>query len=417
MSRLLSISLKDITVWLRDPAALGVLLGMPIILILILGAAFGGLGGGGDFSAHVAIVNLDEGASAASATPPGGSTRIGDEIVSALTDNEDLAGLFEIEQRDDAEAVRTEVERGDLIAALIVPADFTERINAGEAVDLEVLRDPGSELSSGIWESVIRSIATEFSRISVIAQTSGQVSADAGLPPEALQGAIGLAVQAASAEDVASPVEVKAADAVREEGEISPLDFFSLSMTSMFLMFGAMFGAFSFITERREQTMSRLLTTPTTRSSVVGGKMLGIFLLGMLQFGVLFAYTSGMMKVNWGASVAGTWMIAAAEMAATTGLAVLIASIAKTERGAGGIGPLVIQVMALIGGAFFQISVLPEWLQPIRYASVIGWALEGFQKVQTGGAGPADLLGEVGALFAFAVVFFGVGVWRLRDAR
>lgn len=417
MSRLLTISVKDMTIWLRDPAALGVLLGMPIVLILILGAAFGGLGGGGDFSIHVAIVNLDEGASATSSAVPDRVAPIGDEIVAALTDNEDLAELFEIEMRDDAGTVRSEVERGDLTAALVVPADFTEKVNAGENVELEVLRDPGSELSSGIWESVIRSIATEFSRISVIAQTSGELAADAGLPPAAIQAAVGMAVQEATGEGAANPVEVKAADAVREAGQFNPLDFFSLSMTSMFLMFGAMFGSFSFIVERREQTMSRLLTTPAARSSVVGGKMLGIFLLGMLQFGVLFAYTSTMMNVNWGASVAGTWMVAAAEMAATTGLAVLIASIAKTERGAGGIGPLIIQVMALIGGAFFQISVLPEWLQPIRFASVIGWALEGFQKVQTGGAGPADLLGEVGALMAFAVVFFGVGVWRLRDAR
>lgn len=73
--------------------------------------------------------------------------------------------------------------------------------------------------------------------------------------------------------------------------------------------------------------------------------------------------------------------------------------------------------MALTGGAFFQLSILPEWLQPIRYISVVGWALEGFQKVQLQGAGPADVLVETGALVAFALAFFGVGVWRLRDDR
>ena len=73
--------------------------------------------------------------------------------------------------------------------------------------------------------------------------------------------------------------------------------------------------------------------------------------------------------------------------------------------------------MALLGGAFFQISILPEWIQPIRYVSVVGWALEGFQKIQIEGAGPAEVLGQFAALLAFAVVFFGIGVWKLRDSR
>jgi len=214
-----------------------------------------------------------------------------------------------------------------------------------------------------------------------------------------------------------NPVTIDVIEAKKDVKAITALDYYSLSMTSMFLLFGAMFGSFSFITERREQTMSRLLSTPTPRSSFVGGKMLGIMLLGLIQFGVLYVYTSTIMQVNWGESVTGTWLVASAEVAAATGLAVLIASLAKTERGAGGIGPLVIQLMALTGGAFFQLSVLPPWLQPVRYFSVVGWALVGFQKVQLEGAGPADLLVELGALLAFAVVFFGIGVWRLRDDR
>ncbi|MDP2232327.1 MAG: ABC-2 transporter permease [Actinomycetota bacterium] len=411
MPRLLTISLKDVKIWLRDPAALGVLLGMPVVLILILGSAFGGLTGEGSYVGKVAIVNLD------TAQVAEGRNDVAGEIVVMLSENKDISSLFGIDVRDDAKAVRAEVERGDLIAALVVPEGFNAAVNDAKPVELEVLKDPGSELSANIWESIVRSISIELSRVSVIAQTAGTVAAQQGASPEAVGAMVGAAIQQATAPGEVSPVTVQVAKAEKQTDDFSPLDYFSVSMTSMFLLFGAMFGSFAFITERREQTMSRLLSTPTARSSFVGGKMLGIMLLGLLQFGVLYAYTSMMMKVNWGASVAGTWMVAAAELAAATGLAVLIASIAKSERGAGGVGPLVIQLMALTGGAFFQLSILPQWLQPIRYISVIGWALQGFQKVQLEGAGPSDLLVEVGALMAFAIVFFGIGVWRLRDDR
>lgn len=413
MIRLFDIAVKDMRIWLRDPAALGVMLGMPVVLILILGSAFGGLGGGESFRIAIAIVNEDQ----ASTDARGERFAVGDEIVEGFTGDEDLSELFDVDVADDAEQVRTRVERGDLAGALIIPADLSESIQAGEPVELEVLRDPGADLSAGILESVARSLASDLSRISVIAQTTGRAAGEAGLPPEALGALVGQAVSIATTEGVTPPITLDVSDVDEEAGQITPLDYYSLSMTSMFLLFGSMFGAFAFIIERREQTMARLLTTPTPRWAFVGGKMLGVLLLGVMQFAVLYAYTSYMMRVDWGASAVGTWMIAGAELAATTGLAVLIASIARTERSAGAVGPLIIQIMALLGGAFFQISVLPEWLQPIRYVSVIGWALEGFQKVQTGGEGPADLLVETGALLTFAVVFFAIGVWRLRDSR
>jgi ABC-2 type transport system permease protein len=66
-----------------------------------------------------------------------------------------------------------------------------------------------------------------------------------------------------------------------------------------------------------------------------------------------------------------------------------------------------------MGGAFFTISVLPEWMQPIRYASIIGWAIEGWQEIQLRGGGVGDVLVPVAAMLGFAVLFFAVGSWRM----
>ena len=47
MRRALDIALKDLRIWIRDPSAIGILLGMPALLIVILGAALGGIMSGG----------------------------------------------------------------------------------------------------------------------------------------------------------------------------------------------------------------------------------------------------------------------------------------------------------------------------------------------------------------------------------
>lgn len=410
MPRLLVVTWKDLRVLLRDVAALGVLLGMPMVLIFILGSALGGLGGeGGSIGAPVAIVNLDSGGVGASAAD------VGAEITAGLVDNEVVAGIFDIQERDSASEVRVEVERGELLAALVIPEDFSQSINDGESISLEVLKDPGSELSANIWESIVRGVAADISRISITAQTAGETAGTAGLTPELIGAAVGMAVEQATAQDSARPIVVEQLIQTQESTvDLQGMDFYALSMTSMFLVFGAMFGAFGFITESRERTLSRMLTTPVSRVEVIGGKMLAIWILGLAQFTVLYVFTRFSFGVQWGDDPLATFVMAGAQLIAVTGLAVLIAAIAKTERGAGGFGSLIVQLMALIGGVFFPITILPEWLRPIRYASIMGWGLEGMSDIQIHGAGLADVTGPILALVGMGALFFAFGIWRLR---
>jgi len=177
-------------------------------------------------------------------------------------------------------------------------------------------------------------------------------------------------------------------------------------------MFGAMYGAFSTIRERREQTMSRMLASPTPRTAVVGGKMLGVFALGASQFVALYLFTRFVLHVEWGANPVATVLVAFGEVAAVTGLSTLIASLAKSERGVGGIGPLVVQIQALVGGAFFPVTILPSWLQWVRFLSVVGWTIEGWRRVQVEGLGVVAVLEPVAVLMTFALVFYAFGVWR-----
>jgi len=173
-----------------------------------------------------------------------------------------------------------------------------------------------------------------------------------------------------------------------------------------------MYGAYSTIRERREQTMARMLASPTPRNVVVAGKMLGVFVLGAAQFLALYLFTRGVLHVQWGTQPLASLAVGCAEIAAVTGLSTLISSLAKSERGVGAIGPLTVQVQALVGGAFFPITILPAWLQWMRYLSVVGWAIEGWRRVQIEGAGVSGVLGPIAALLAFAIVFYAFGVWR-----
>jgi ABC-2 type transport system permease protein len=387
---------------------------MPVILILILGSALGAAVDGGS-GIKVGIVDLSRGhaTSAASAKPAS------DELVDALTTSKRLASLFDVAVLSTERIAREQVRAGVISGALIIPASFDQDVASGRDTKLVVLKDPGSEIAAGIWESVVMAMATRFSAASVSVQTVLQ-SVQRGNPAALAGGGasvlVGKAVEAVTRDDALAGVSV-VDDQASGIVHVTAIDYYGLSMVAMFLMFGAMFGAFSTIREKREQTMNRMLSTPSPRTAIVAGKMLSVFVLGMAQFAVLYVFTRFVFGVEWGAHPIATGVVAAAEVLAVTGLSTLIASVANTERAAGGIGPLVIQVQALIGGAFFSLNALPEWVRPIRYLSVIGWTMDAWTAIQVRGAGLADVLGPVAALLCISAVLFGVGVWRTEAAR
>jgi ABC-2 type transport system permease protein len=414
MRRSYYIALKDMLVWMRDPAALGVLLGMPVVLILILGSALGGVSGSGNTGIKVAVVDL----SRSHATASGTSQPPSDELVDAIKTSKRLQELFDVSMLSTERVARAQVRDGAIVGALIIPATFDEDVANGDDVKLVVLKDPGSDTAASIWESVVTAMATRFSAASVSVQTVMQ-TVQRGNPMAMAQGGgaiVGRAVEVVTRDGAFDGVKV-IDDRATGVTHITPIDYYGLSMVSMFLMFGSMFGAFSTIRENREQTLSRMLSTPSPRWAIVAGKMMAVFFLGMTQFAVLYLVTRFIFGVEWGGNVLATVVVAAAEMLAVTGLATLIASLARTERAAGGIGPLIVQIQALIGGAFFTISALPEWVQPIRYFSVIGWTMEAWSAIQVRGAGLAEVAVPVLALVTISGVLFAVGVWRTEALR
>ncbi len=395
--RWIHIGLKDLRITARDIAAVGVLLGMPMVLIVILGSALGNLNANIG-KIPVAIVNEDTG-------------DVGARITDGFFTDPSLRTLFSATRMGDPAAARAAVARGDLAGALVVPADFTRRLNVGRASQLTLYADPGRQISSAVFRSVAEALSTRVSAASIAARTSAFYVAGVRVNDAAFYtGVIGEAVQSASATGALTAVGLLETTAAQGT-QISTLAYYAGAMSVMFLLFGAMFGAFSLIRERDTWTLPRIMMTPATRADIVGGKTLGVFFVGIAQFAVLFAFTT-LIGVRWG-DIAGVAVIAVSTVAAASGLSVLIASLARTVRAVSGIAQIFIQLMAAIGGSFIPVAQFPAWLQPLHYFSVNGWAIDGVLQVMRGGS-VASVLPDAGALVAMAVAFFLIGAWRLR---
>jgi ABC-2 type transport system permease protein len=312
--------------------------------------------------------------------------------------------------RDPAQAAAL-VARGDLAGALVVPADFSRRLNTGRSSVLTLYVDPGRQIAGTVFRSVAESLSTRVSAASIAARTSVYYVAGLRVPDPTFVGrVIGTAVQSASSTGAIAAVGVQETTAAQGK-QLSTLSYYSGAMSVMFLMFGAMFGAFSLVRERDNWTLPRMLMTPTSRFQILGGKMLGVFMVGAAQFAVLFAFTNAL-GVRWGDPLALAF-VAASTVGAATGLSVFIAAVARTVRSVSGIAQMLIQFMAAVGGSFIPVAQFPAWMQPLHYASVNGWAIDAILAIMNGGHLPA-VLPNVAALLAIAAAFFAIGSWRLR---
>ena len=95
-------------------------------------------------------------------------------------------------------------------------------------------------------------------------------------------------------------------------------------------------------------------------------------------------------------------------------LGVMLGAFAKTRSQASNLTVMFSMIMAALGGAWWQLEVTPPLYQKIVQFLPSTWAMKGFNEVIVKGGGPMDVLPISMVLLSFAVLFFIIGVRRLR---
>ncbi|MBI4734116.1 MAG: ABC transporter permease [Rubrobacteridae bacterium] len=396
----LSISFKDLKIIVRDKRALLVLLVMPFVIITILGLALGGMwsGDSGISKFDVAYVDYDNG-------------RISKELYKLVV-SKDLKELLNVRRMKEPEAKQL-VSNGDLAAAIIVPKDFSERILAGENANMQILADPGQEVRAGIVRSIAESFASHTSSIIIGTKIPVSNLAAKGMISQAQIAGVANDIVAQGQQMLANPqISVKKESAERNK-DISALQYYSAAMAVMFILFGAMIGAFSLLEERSNMTLARLLTSPTGKLSILTGKLGGVFLIGVLQFAVLVLSTRAIFGVKWGNSIPGLIVLMLCTVLAATGMTIFIAAIVKTSKSAAAVSQIMIQSMAALGGSMMPIMIFPDWMQSVSRFTINYWGITGFRDLMLG-RGFSSILTPCLALLAFFVFFMAIGVWRFK---
>jgi ABC-2 type transport system permease protein len=172
--------------------------------------------------------------------------------------------------------------------------------------------------------------------------------------------------------------------------------------------------AVSVLREKREGTFRRLRVAPMSRMVMLIGKWMPYYLINIVQIVIMLGVSSLLFKMSLGHSAGGLVIVSLAAAATATGLGVLVAAVARTEAQISGLTVLLLLTLSVLGGCFIPRFIMPEWLRTVGLVTPHAWALDAFQDLLVRGYNFWEVLPKVGVLGAFAVIFFGIGVWRFR---
>jgi ABC-2 type transport system permease protein len=406
MKKLLLIGLKDLRLAFRDRAALILMLLAPFLLTLGLGAVTGRFSGGSSTGVShipVVVVNRDGG-------------KLGDELV-ALLQSKDLDELVDPTVSDDPAAARNQVDANHAVAVIVIPAGFTDSIispqggtDAGTAVAIEVYANPAAPTSAGVIKTIVDGFLSQVE----VGRVAGEVIvtqlvASGRIRIQDAQ-AVGMAAGADQAGASAQSTSITLRT-VSSGGAAIPFDVLALlapGMALMFLMYTVSYGGRTFLTERNQGTLPRLLVSPTRSVQILGGKMIGIYLTGAAQMLILIVGTTLLFQLQWGDALAVLVLVLAAVFGAV-GWGMLITALAKTPGQVNAVGAAVMLTFGILGGTFISTDNMPAWFRMITKITPNAWGVQGFTTLALGG-GLKDIVTPILALLIMGAALFAVAV-------
>jgi ABC-2 type transport system permease protein len=419
MRTILNIALNDLRIIFSDRSIWLNLIVLPIIVSVAVGFANGaGAALNAPTPASVRIDVLDEDASPASAG-----------FIEALRAASTSLRLCPFDQTpDDACALGSEplspalsesrLEARTTRALVRIPAGF----GAALAADAPVTIVYQSAETAGTPSFILQAVSAAATRLSGTgtAATVGMSVAE-GLPffnaasdadRAALETDIRTRAEALWARDLIRVHTVTAQVNVERGGE-----GFAQSipgMASMYVLFVVLPAANALIIERKRWTLQRMATLPITRAQILGGKLLARFVMGMIQYAVLFSFGALVLGVRFGDQPLAMLPLMVAYVACVTALSLALTTVLRTDMQAQGIVLFISLTLAPLGGAWWPLEIVPAWMRTIGHISPVAWAMDGYRAVIFYGGGLAEVLIPLAVLVAAGAALFAFGVMRFR---
>jgi ABC-2 type transport system permease protein len=386
---------KDLLEFSRSKLRLAMLIVMPLFMMLMVGFIFPST----TSISHqpVAIADLDTGAAAfVNGTPV--NVHLGTTFISDLTAINNRTGMMDMSSASSFSDIKNKIEDSQISGGIVLPADFTLSLLSGHQGNVTIVTDQSNPQTSSIMQEVLTQTI----------QAMGTQLAEYGLN-STYHVSLNLTVA------LVQPYHVQITGIV--PGNPNYFEFVAPGITAMVVMMSLMTGlphAISY--ERDVGTLDGMLVAPTSRLSIILGKVMAQTTRGMIQGAIIFALAIGL----FGVVVYGSWLLVIGLVLLTVfsfvGLGILITSFADREETANMVMMTLMFPMMFLSGVFFPIQQMPWYMQDIAQVLPLTYATTALRKVIVLGAGISAVWTDVVILLVVGIALLAISVPLFKKA-
>ncbi len=391
MSAAAQIAVKDLKLRVRDRSAFIFGIVAPLVLAFVFNLVFGSVFDATGLGLEYGMVDLDQSEISL--------------VFGGVLEEVEADGILTIENYANEASAERAIEDDEIDAYYLIEDGFGEGVVTVGSPTIHVVGDIDAPTSTQIAASIAKqfSIGVEATQLAIA--TTAIVTSSQITPQfvDSLSGDPSSAAFSYQLEDVSTATK-----------QLDGTTYFSAAMAIFFLFFTVQFGVLGLLEEERDGTLARLKAAPIGRLSVVGGKAILAFLLGVISMTTLVVATSVpfLLNADWGAPF-GVALLVIAGVLSAVGIMGLVASAAKTPEGAGNMGAIIAVVLGMLGGVFFPLGQGDDLLSKLTFLTPHAWFMRGLADLADAAPWTAALP-ATGALLIFAGVTGSIGWVLLR---
>lgn len=388
---------KELLSLKRHPLRLISILIFPIIMILLFG-----YGMGGDMTdLPVVVVSQSHG-----------------DLTDVTLDTIKTTDQYKVvEVMGDVDDAKERVDSGEVKAAIILPENYDSNVSQ-KAVTLYL--DSSDQMASSTLESVTQGIFAKLSNMeasnAIVSNPSSQELENSTSPVN--QSELATNTQSANVTNSIGHTFDNFKDDIalhinKIYGNIKYIDFLVPAVLGMTVMMSCMMGMGASIAGERETgELARLFMTPTSISTVVGGKIASKLIVELVRALILIFMAIVLFNVSIKGGILQTFIVLFFGALCFVGFGIMLSARTNTQEDYTQIVMPFSMPMMFVSGVFYPIETMPWILQKIAYIFPLTYLNDAMRGVMIKGQSLGDVWLDLAILLGFTALFFIIGVKR-----
>ncbi len=305
----------------RDKKSILLTLGLPILLILIIGTALNSADSPKTLDKiSVAYVNEDKGA-------------ISKEF-DAFLNIDDIKYFIDVREEKSYEDGIKLINEKKVEALIYIKNDFSGSISNEKKAVIEVYESPLNELHVSVVKSIVESFINRVNTMEVMYKMNADLSNQKFIQDKSIMD---------------MPITAK--------GNIPrAIDYYAVTMLAVSLMYGTLFASYAMAEDKFENTYIRIKSSPTKAYINYLGKTLGTIATLLLEAILLIVFTKYAYHVNWGSNIPMVLFLSSLFSVFVTGLGIMAYVITNDEKKSGTFLNILTVFLTFISGGYVKIN-------------------------------------------------------------